>query len=96
MRDTLLLNLVSHALRVTRGAPERRLPTEPVRIDQLANDLIHAGAAEEGFALVVSMLDQHRSADRLFLSDLGEWLRLCPVSMRRMLEAGRVSGDLAA
>ena len=95
-RNRLLLSIVSDALRSTRGTPESRLPTEPVRIDSLATDIRDAGLAEEAFSLVVSILDQERDEDRVYLSDLAEWLILSPVTVRDILQANDAAGDLAA
>ena len=95
-RNALLLELVSDALSATRGTPEDRLPTAPVRLDQLSLSIIDAGLAEEALALAASILDQDRHQDRVYLSNLAEWLMLQPTVVRQILTDADHAGELAA
>ena len=95
-RNALLLELVSDALRTTRGTPEHRLPTPLVRLDRLSLSIIDAGLAEEALALAASILDQDRYQDRVYLSNLAERLMLQPVVVRQILADAEHAGELAA
>ncbi len=95
-RNTLLLSLVSTTLHTLRGVPVANLPTEPVRIDRLARNLADRGLEEEAFCLAYGFLDLERSRDRVFLSDLAEWLLLSPVAMRRLMAELESSDAIAA